>query len=117
MQMVLDRRAGSEDRFSEHPSYQKLVDSLGTDNNVLLAISPITAIKTIMSSGANVDPNNAAPLQLFVGMFSTLPETYSIGFSAKARGNGIDANLFINLGDFKQLGQMLMMLGQMMQMP
>ena len=117
MQMVLDRRAGSEEKFAEHPSYQQLVDSLGTDNNVLLAISPITAIKTVMSSGANVDPNNAASLQLFLGMFSTLPETYSIGLSAKVRDNGIDANLFINLGDFKQLSQMLMMLGQMMQMP
>ena len=117
MQMVLDRRAGNEEKFAEHPSYQQLVDSLGTDNNVLLAISPITAIKTIMSSGADVDPNNAASLQLFWGMFSTLPETYSIGLSAKARGNGIDANLFINLGDFKQLGQMLMMLGQMVEMP
>ncbi|RKU32308.1 hypothetical protein C6499_03415 [Candidatus Poribacteria bacterium] len=117
MQMVLDRRARSEDRFSEHPSYQQLVDSLGTDNNVLLAISPITAIKTVMSSEADVDPNNAASLQLFWGMFSTLPETYSIGLAAKARDNGIGANLLINLGDFKQLGQMLMMLGQMMQMP
>ena len=117
MQMVLDRRAGSEEKFAEHPSYQQLVDSLGTDNNVLLAISPITAIKTIMSLGANMVPNNAALLQLFWGTFSTLPETYSIGLSAKARDNGIDANLFINLGDFKQLGQMLMMLGQMMQMP
>lgn len=117
MQMVLDRKVGSEERFSEHPSYQQLVDSLGTDNNVLLAISPITAIKTVMSSEANMDPNNAAPLQLFWGMFSTLPENYSLGLAAKARDNGIDANLFINLGDFKQLGQMLMMLGQMMQMP
>ena len=64
-----------------------------------------------------MDPDNAAPLQLFWGMFSTLPENYSLGLAAKARDNGIDANLFINLGDFKQLGQMLMMLGQMMQMP
>lgn len=117
MQMVLDRRAGNEEKFSDHPSYQQHVDSLGTDNNVLLAISPITAIKTLMSSETNVDPNNAASLQLFLGMFSTLPETYSIGLSAKARDTGIGANLLINLGDFKQLGQMLMMLGQMMQMP
>ena len=117
MQMVLDRKVGSEERFSEHPSYQKLVDNLGADNNVLLAISPITAIKAIMSSEANVDPDNAASLQLFWGLFSTLPENYSFGLAAKARDNGIDANLFINLADFKQLGQMLMMLGQMMQMP
>ena len=117
MQMMLDRRAGSEEKFANHPSYQQLVDNLETDNNVLLAISPITALKAIRSSEANVAPNNAALLQLFWGMFSTLPETYSIGLSAKTRDNGIDANLFINLGDFKQLGQMLMMLGQMMQMP
>ncbi len=117
MQMVLDRRSGSEEKFADHPSYQQLVDNLGTDNNVLLAISPITAVKTLMSLGENMDPDNAAPLQLFWGMFSTLPENYSAGFSAKARDNGIDANLFINLGDFKQLGHLLAIMGQMMQMP
>ena len=117
MQMVLDRRAGSEEKFADHPSYQQLVDNLGTDNNVLLAISPITAVKALMSLGENMDPDHAAPLQLFLGMFTTLPENYSAGFSAKARDNGIDANLFINLGDFKQLGHMLAIMGQMIQMP
>lgn len=117
MQMVLDRRAGSEEKFADHPSYQQLVDNLGTDNNVLLAISPITAVKTLTSLGENMDPDHAAPLQLFLGMFSTLPENYSAGFSAKARDNGIDANLLINLGDFKQLGHMFAIMGQMIQMP
>ncbi len=117
MQMVLDRRVGSEEKFADHPSYQQLVDNLGTDNNILLAISPITAVKTLTSLGENMDPDNAAPFQLFLGMFSTLPENYSASFSAKARDNGIAANLFINLGDFKQLAQMLMMMGQMMQRP
>ena len=117
MQMVLDRRAGSEEKFADHPSYQQLVDNLGTDNNVFLAISPITAVKTLMSLEENMDQGNAAPLQLFLGMFITLPENYSVGFSAKARNNGIDANLFINLGDFKQLGHLLAIMGQMMQMP
>lgn len=117
MQMVLDRRAGSEEKFADHPSYQQLVDNLGTDNNVLLAISPITAVKTLTSLGENMDPDNAAPFQLFLGMFSTLPENYSAGFSAKARDNGIDANLLINLGDFKQLGHLLAIMGQMLQMP
>lgn len=116
MQMVLDRRAGSEEKFADHPSYQKLVDNLGTDNNVLLAISPITAITTMMSLAADMDPDNAAPLQLFSGMFGTLPENYSAGLSAKARDNGIDANLFITLGDFKQLGHMFGVLTQMMPM-
>ena len=117
MQMVLDGRAGSEEKFADHPSYQQLVDNLGTDNNVLLAISPITAVKTLTSLGENMAPNGEVPLQLFLGMFSTLPENYSVGFSAKARDNGIDANLFINLGDFKQLGHMLAIMGQMIQMP
>ena len=117
MQMVLDRRAGSEEKFADHPSYQQLVDNLGTDNNILLAISPITAVKTLTSLGENMDPDNAAPFQLFLGMFSTLPENYSAGFSAKARDNGIAANLLINLGDFKQLGHILAIMGQMLQMP
>lgn len=116
MQMVLDRRTGSEKKFADHPSYQQLVDNLGTDNNVLLAISPITAVKTLTSL-ENMAPNGEVPLQLFLGMFSTLPENYSAGFSAKARDNGIAANLFINLGDFKQLGHMLAIMGQMIQMP
>ena len=117
MRRVLDRRAGRKEKFADHPSYQQLVDNLGTDNNVLLAISPITAVKTLTSLAENMDPNNAAHLQLFLGMFSTLPENYSAGFSAKARDNGIAANLFINLGDFKQLGHIFAIMGQMIQMP
>ena len=34
IQMALDRRAGNEATFSEHPSYQKLAEKLGTDNNI-----------------------------------------------------------------------------------
>ena len=115
MQMVLDRRAGSEEKFSDHESYQKLVDSLGTDNNVFLAISPVLLLKSLLER--DIDVNDTAPIQLFAGIFMTLPENYSVGLSAKARGNGIDANLFINLADFKQLGQMLQMMAQMIQMP
>ena len=36
-----------------------------------------------------------------------LPENYSVGFSAKARDGGIGAKLFLKLGDFKQLIQMI----------
>ncbi len=115
MQIVLDRRAGSKEKFADHPSYQKLVDSLGTNHNVLLAISPIIAAKTALPFVQDIDQNNAAVLQLFSGLFTTMPDNYSVGLSAKARGNGIDANLFINLADFKQLGQIIGMMGQMMQ--
>ncbi|MCG9131702.1 DUF3352 domain-containing protein [Candidatus Poribacteria bacterium] len=117
MRRVLDRRAGRKEKFADHPSYQQLVDNLGTDNNVLLAISPITAVKTLTSLAENMDPNGEVPLQLLLGMFSTLPENYSAGFSAKTRDNGIAGNLFINLGDFKQLGHIFAIMGQMIQMP
>ena len=39
------------------------------------------------------------------GMFMSLPENYSIGFSAKAGDNSIDAKLLLTLGDFKPLFQ------------
>ena len=112
MQIVLDRRAGGEEKFADHPSYQKLVDGLGTDHNALVALSPIIAAKTGLPLIPDVDPG----FQLFSGLFTTMPDNYSVGLSAKARDSGIDANLYINLADFKQLGHIIGMMGQMMQM-
>ena len=105
IQTALDRRAGNGEKFSEHPSYQELIARLGTDNNMLLAISPIVAIKSILPLVEKIDPNGAAVIQMFSGMFMNLPEHYSIGFAAKAQGNGIDAKLLLSLGDFKPLIQ------------
>lgn len=110
MIMALDRKAGIGDRFSEHLSYQGLVEILGTDNNVLLAISPITALKSMLQSLEEIIPS----LQLFLDLITSLPENYSLGFAAKAKNNGIDANLLLNLGDFKQLVEMFRMMGQIM---
>jgi hypothetical protein len=53
-------------------------------------------------------------LQLFLDLITSLPENYSLGFAAKAKNNGIDANLLLNLGDFKQLVEMFGMMGQIM---
>lgn len=116
MQIVLDRRAGGEEKFADHPSYQKLVGSLGTDHNALVAFSPIIAVKTGLPLIPDVNPDDVAIFQLFSGLFTTMPDNYSVGLSAKARDSGIDANLFINLADFKQLGQIFVMMGRMMQM-
>ena len=110
MIMALDRKAGIGDRFSEHLSYQGLVETLGTDNNVLLAISPITALKSMLQSLEEIIPS----LQLFLDLITSLPENYSLGFAAKAKNNGIDANLLLNLGDFKQLVEMFGIMGQIM---
>ncbi len=116
IQMALDRRAGGEEKFSDHQSYQKLIGKLGTDNNVFLALSPITGFKSLAPLMGEPEPNHPemAILQIFSGMFMNLPENYSLGFAAKSKNNGIDANLLLSLGDFKQLGEMFGMMTQMM---
>ncbi len=116
MQIVLDRRAGSKERFADHPSYQKLIPKLGTDNNVLLAVSPIIAVKTLLPLLDEVAPDNPiAILGQFSGLLMTLPDNYSVGLAAKAQNSEIDAKLFINLDDFGQLGQMYVLMVQMIQ--
>ena len=105
IQTALDRRAGNGEKFSEHPSYQELIERLGSDNNVLLAVSPSIAFKSILPLIEQIDPDSAGVIQMFSGMLMNLPEHYSIGFAAKAQGNGIDAKLLLILGDLKPLIQ------------
>lgn len=107
---ALDRKAGIGNRFSEHLSYQPLAETLGTDNNVLLAISPTVALKNLLQLLEEHMPS----LQLFSTVITSLPDNYSINLAAKAQDSGIDANLLLNLGDFKQLAQMLGMMAQVM---
>lgn len=107
---ALDCRTDEGDKFSGNPSYQTLVESLGTDNNVFLAISPIIAIKNFMPILGKADPNSAAALQMFTVLFTNLPDNYSIGVSAKTQNNGIDAKLLLTLGDFRQLINMFGMI-------
>ena len=113
IQMALDRRAGNEKKLSEHPSYQKLVEKLGTDSNIFVAMSPAISAKNSLPMLRRMDPDNAAAMQLLAGIFMSLPENYSIGFSAKRRDSSIEAKLFVDLGDFKQLIQMMEMMTQM----
>ncbi len=103
---ALDGKMGIGDKFSQNPSYQKLVENLGTDNNVFLAVSPIIAIKNMMPLLGNFDQQNAMTMQILSGFFTNLPDNYSVGFAAKTQNNGIDAKLILTLGDFKQLIQM-----------
>lgn len=115
IQTALERKIESEEKFSDHPSYQELVDVLGTDNNIFVALSPVISAKSVAPLVGQMDQPNAA-MQIVAGLFMNLPENYSLGFSAKARDGGIDAKLFLKLGDFKQLTQMLVMLSQAGQM-
>ena len=113
---TLDSESGMGDSLAENPSYQKLIETLGTDNNVFLALSPITLVKSLIPIVSKADPNAAAMMQMFAGMFMNMPESYSIGFSAKAQENSVDLNLLLTLGDFKQVIQMIMMMENMGQM-
>ena len=113
---ALDRKAGIGDGLAENPSYQKLIGTLGTDNNVFFALSPITLVKSLIPIVSKADPNAAAMMQMFAGMFMNMPENYSIGFSAKAQEDSVGVNLLLTLGDFKQAIQMIMMMQNMGQM-
>ena len=113
---ALDRKSGMGGNFAENPSYQKLAEAFGTDNNLLLALSPITLVKSLIPIISKADPNAAAAMQMFTGMFMNMPESYSIGFSAKVQERGIDTKLLLTLGDFKQVIQMIVMMQSMGQM-
>ena len=119
MKMVLDNRAGVGTAldFSEEPSYEKLVTTLGLESNLFFAISPMTMVKSLLPIIAKAaDPNGASALQMMGGMFMNLPENYSIGFSAKVQEGGIGAKLLLALGDFRQLIQTFAMMQNMGQM-
>ncbi len=103
IKMALDRKSGKGDKFSGNPSYQKLVDSLGTENNIFLAISPIIGLKSFLPLIGKLVPDGAASMPMVSGIFATLPDNYSIGLSAKVQNNGIDSNILLSLGDFKQI--------------
>ena len=114
---ALDRKSGIGDSLSANASYQKLTGVLGTDNNLLLALSPMTLVKSLMPIIAEADPGAGAAMQMFAGMFMNVPETYSIGFAAKAQEDGrIGTKLLLTLGDFKQAIHMIMMMQNMQQM-
>lgn len=113
---ALDRKSGIGDNFAGNPSYQKLAEAFGTDNNLFLALSPITLVKSLLPIISKADPNAAAAMQMFTGMFMNMPESYSIGLSAKVQERGIDTKLLLTLGDFKQVIQMIVMMQSMGQM-
>ena len=120
IKMNLDHKAGvaTAPSFSGEPSYDKLVATLGLENNLFFALSPITMVKRLLPiiAKASSDPSAAAGMQMISGMLMNLPENYSIGFSAKVQEDGIGATLLLTLGDFKQLFEMIAMMQSMGQM-
>ena len=106
---TLDRMAGMGAGFDQGAGYAKLTDALTLKNNMFFALSPITAVKSIVQIFSQVDPN-VAMVQMFL---TNIPETYSIGIASQNRDNGVAAELFISLGDFREIIVMLISLQQM----
>ena len=106
---ALDRMAGMGAGFDQGVGYAKLTGALTLKNNMFFALSPITAVKSLVQIFAQADPN--------VGMFqmflANIPETYSIGVASQNRDNGVAGELFISIGDFKEIIIMLISLQQM----
>ena len=106
---TLDRMAGMGAGFDQGAGYAKLTGALTLTNNIFFALSPITAVKSFVQMFAQVDPN--------VGMFQmflvNIPETYSIGIASQNRDNGVAGELFISLGDFREIIVMLISMQQM----
>lgn len=116
---ALDNRAEAENmpsHFSQDPSYGKLIDAFGLENNLLVAISPILGIKNMLPILARTDPSAASMAQMLSGMIMNMPDNYSISYSAKVQEGGIAGKLLLTLGDFKQLIQMVAMMQGMGQM-
>ena len=96
---VLDLIGVAGAGFDKGAGYDKLTDALTLKNNMLIAISPIAAVKNIIQLVAQTDPN-IGPLMTLLG---NIPEAYSIGIASQNRDGGVEGKLFISLGDFKEL--------------
>ena len=110
---ALDIKAQLVENVGENASYQNLIDKLGTENNLFIGLSPLNAIKSVLNLVAKTVPEAQGEMAMVSGMLMGLPETYSIGISAKIEDDGVGGNLLITLGDFQQLIQTFMMLNQM----
>ena len=103
---TLDRMAGMGIGFDQGAGYAKLTGALTLKNNMFFALSPITAVKSLVQIFAQTDPN-IGMVQMFL---ENIPETYSIGIASQNRDNGVAGELFISVGDFKEIIIMLISL-------
>ena len=106
---ALDRMAGMGVGFDQGAGYAKLTGALTLKNNMFFALSPITAVKSLVQIFAQVYPD-VGVVQMFL---ANIPETYSIGVASKNRDHGVAGELFISIGDFKEIIIMLISLQQM----
>ena len=96
---ALDRIAGTVAGFDQGAGYGKITDALTLKNNMLFGLSPLTGVKSIVELLAQTDPN----VGMIMMLLANIPETYSIGIASQNREDGVEGQLFISLGDFKDL--------------
>ncbi len=106
---TLDRMAGIGAGFDQGAGYAKLTGELTLKNNMFLGLSLITAVKSLVQIFAQADPG-VGMIQMFL---VNIPETYSIGIASQNREGGVAGELFISLGDFKEIITMFVGLQQM----
>ncbi len=106
---ALDRMAGMGVGFDQGAGYAKLTGALTLKNNMFFALSPITAVKSLVQIFAQVYPE-VGMAQMFL---ANIHETYSIGIASQNRDNGVAGELFISIGDFKDIIITLISLQQM----
>ncbi|MBI1928287.1 hypothetical protein HYR99_29090 [Candidatus Poribacteria bacterium] len=96
---ALERMAGTGIGFDKGAGYDKLTHALTLTNNMLIGISPLTAVKNIVQLVAQTNPDVGMVMMLL----GSIPEAYSIGIASQNRDGGVEGKLFISLGDFKDL--------------
>ena len=106
---VLDRMAGIGPGFDQEKGYAKLTEALTLENNMFFAISPITAVNNLVQIFAQLSPE----VGMFQMLLANIPETYSIGIASQNRDEGIAGELFISIGDFREVITLLVGLEQM----
>ena len=106
---ALDRMAGMGAGFDQGAGYAKLTGALPLKNNMFFGLSLITAVKSLVQIFAQMSPEIGMIQMLLVN----IPETYSIGIASHNRDEGVAGELFISLGDFKEIITLLISMQQM----
>jgi len=85
---------------------ESIAKAFNAQNNFILYLSPITAIKSVLTAVSQIEPQIAMALM----MFQNLPETYSVGIAGRNQNKGTEISLFVNLDDIKDLIVMMQMM-------
>jgi len=80
-------------------SEESIAKAFNSQNNFVLYLSPVTAIKSALTAVSQVEPQ----MGMMLMMFQNLVETYSIGIAGRNHNEGTEICLFVNLNDIEDL--------------